>query len=91
MSDITRDYSFGGWLKEFRCRKGITLREAARILPMDSGNLSKLERGLLDPPKSAYGIKKICDDLGFGEFEYEMLLSTAWSFHVGKLKERFKP
>jgi len=42
---------FGDLLKSLRTKKGLTLREFARCLDKDVGNLSKLERGLLPPPR----------------------------------------
>lgn len=91
MSDITKDYSFGGWLKQFRSKKGLSMRKASIIAGWDCGNFSKLERGILPPPRTYAGVKDMCDLFGFGELELEMLVSTAYSFHLGKFQERFKP
>jgi transcriptional regulator with XRE-family HTH domain len=43
---------FGAYIKECRINKGITLREFCRINNLDPSNWSKIERGLLPPPKS---------------------------------------
>ncbi len=88
MSDITRDYSFGGWLRHLRIKQGHTLRSAAERLEMDPGNLSKLERSELDPPKSAKRIKEICKSLGFSQ-STEMLLGIALQHHLSALKAEF--
>lgn len=44
--------SFGAMLKRLRIGRGYTLREFARILSKDVGNLSRLERGLQTPPRA---------------------------------------
>jgi transcriptional regulator with XRE-family HTH domain len=89
MSDITRDYSFGGWLRNLRCDKELTLREASRRLKCDVGNLSKLERSELDPPRSAKRVQEICKAYGLNETAQDILMSTAYQHHLGKLKEEF--
>lgn len=43
--------SFGKQLKSLRAKQKITLREFARRLNKDAGNISKMERGLLPPPQ----------------------------------------
>jgi len=88
MSDITRDYSFGGWLRYLRVKRALTLRHAATLLGMDAGNLSKLERSELDPPRSAKRIRYICKKLGVKESE-PILLSTAYQHHLSALKREF--
>lgn len=88
MSDITRDYSFGGWLRELRVKRGITLRHAAMLLDTDPGNLSKLERSELDPPRSAAKIREMCMNLGIMT-STDLMLSTAYQHHLAKLKAEF--
>lgn len=44
--------SFGAFLKEMRAKKGLTLREFCRLVNVDPSNWSKIERGILPPPKS---------------------------------------
>ena len=89
MSDIFRDYSFGGWLREFRVSQGLTLREASEVIGMDPGNYSKLERSLLDPPTTSERVREIGKALNLHARQIEFLESTAFSFHVGKFKERW--
>jgi len=89
MSDIFRDYSFGGWLRNLRCEKELTLRKAAQRLKCDVGNLSKLERSELDPPRSAKRVLEICKAYGLNETAQEILMSTAYQHHLGKLKQEF--
>lgn len=89
MSDITADYSFGGFLRRMRLRQELTLREAAKKLGMDAGNLSKLERSELDPPRSAKRIEQICRKLGI-EDGTGLLKSLAFQHHLGILKSEFE-
>lgn len=88
MSDITKDYSFGGLVRSLRLKRGLTLRAGAKLLGMDPGNLSKLERSELDPPKSAKRISQICFILG-AEISAELLVSTAFQHHFSIFKDRF--
>ena len=44
--------TFGEFLKEKRISTGLTLRQFCEKYSLDAGNLSKIERGLLPPPKS---------------------------------------
>jgi transcriptional regulator with XRE-family HTH domain len=61
---------FGKYFKECRSKLGKTLREFCKEHGIDHGNLSKIERGLLPPPKgnvlekyaSYLGIKKGTDE-----------------------------
>jgi len=41
---------FGEYLKRLRCQQGFSLRDFASLIGVDSGNLSKIERGILKPP-----------------------------------------
>ena len=43
---------FGKFIKERRIEKGLTLREFCKLIEVDASNWSKIERGLLSPPKS---------------------------------------
>ena len=89
MSDISRDYSFGGWLRYARVRREITLRKAAAALGIDPGNLSKLERSELNPPRSGAKIEEFSQKLGFDSVTTDILKSTAFSFHIGQFKKEF--
>jgi transcriptional regulator with XRE-family HTH domain len=89
MSDITRDYSFGGWVRYLRVEKGLTLRAAADKLGMDPGNLSKLERSELAPPCTAHAVKRICKKLGLSEDNFVFLKSLAFQHHLSVLKTEF--
>jgi transcriptional regulator with XRE-family HTH domain len=54
---------FGKFIKERRIKKGLTLREFCKLIEVDASNWSKIERGLLSPPKSDYKLKKIAEIL----------------------------
>lgn len=89
MSDIFRDYSFGGWLKSFRVEAKLTLREAARTLDMDAGNYCKLERSEIDPPKNRASIERLLKALN-AEKHLDFMVSLAFQHHLACLRERFK-
>ncbi len=59
--------SFGAFIKEARIRSGLTLRAFCRTLALDPGNWSKVERGILPPPKSKKVLKDIAGALKLSE------------------------
>jgi transcriptional regulator with XRE-family HTH domain len=59
--------TFGTFIKDARLKTGLTLREFCRIMRVDPGNWSKIERGILPPPKSKKVLGKIADVLKLGE------------------------
>lgn len=63
---------FGGYFKELRQREGLTLRNFCTKYGLDPGNLSKMERGLMSPPKSREVLEKYAEYLGLkkGDDEY---------------------
>lgn len=44
--------SFGEFVKNIRIKQGITLREFCKSTDLDPSNWSKIERNILQPPKS---------------------------------------
>ena len=48
---MDRQKTFGSYFKERRIRLGLTLRKFCEDHGIDPGNLSKVERGVLPPPK----------------------------------------
>lgn len=50
--------TFGGFFKEKRIALGLTLRKFCEKYNLDAGNISKLERGILPPPKSEEILKR---------------------------------
>lgn len=53
--------AFGSHIKKMRIKKGVSGAEFARLLFIDQPNLTRLEKGRVNP--SLYLIKKICDVL----------------------------
>jgi transcriptional regulator with XRE-family HTH domain len=54
---------FGEFVKKRRLDLEITLREFCRLLALDASNWSKIERGILSPPKDENKLKKIAEVL----------------------------
>jgi transcriptional regulator with XRE-family HTH domain len=50
---------FGEFVKAKRLSQGISLRQFCRLAGFDAGNWSKVERGLLNPPRQEEALKKI--------------------------------
>ena len=59
--------TFGDLFKLKRIEKGLTLREFCRINGFDPGNVSKIERGLFQPPQSREMLSKYAAALGIEE------------------------
>lgn len=55
---------FGDFFKEKRIEKGFTLRMFCKKFGFDPGNVSKMERGLLNPPASREKLEKYASYLG---------------------------
>lgn len=55
---------FGNKIRELRLERNLSLRKFASDSDMDSGNLSKIERGVLPPPSS---IAQYASAFGFAE------------------------
>ena len=89
MSDIFRDYSFGGQLREIRISRRETLRSFSERMGLDPGNYSKLETGRLSPPDSLKKCKELLINLQIPEDRHTWLLSQAYEHHLGKLRERW--
>jgi len=50
---------FGQYVKSLREKRGLSLREFCRLANLDPSNWSKVERGLLSPPRS----RKVLNDI----------------------------
>ena len=50
---------FGQYVKGLREKRGLSLREFCRLADLDPSNWSKVERGLLSPPRS----RKVLNDI----------------------------
>ena len=58
---------FGEYVKERRLVLGFSLRTFCRCLKLDPSNWSKIERGILHPPKDKKTLEKIIDLLEIRE------------------------
>ena len=70
---------FGGYLKELRLERGFGLREFARGIGMDVGNLSRIERSKTSPPRAMEILQRIAKVLGIkkGAEEWDRLLDLS--------------
>ena len=71
--------TFGGFIKDLRIKKSLTLREFCRISHLDPSNWSKIERGLFLPPKSKKVLNEIAKVLNLdeGSDDYTTLFDLA--------------
>ncbi len=60
--------SFGEFIKDKRIQKKIALREFCRTTKIDPSNWSKIERGVLPPPKNRMLLQEISNAL---KIEYQ--------------------
>ena len=89
MSDIFRDWSFGGQIKALRIKRKITLREFCRRNGFDCGNYSKIEMSRMVPPNAKDKIMALTKPLKPSQAELEMLCIAAYAFHQGRLFDKF--
>lgn len=59
--------AFGAFIKSLRIKNSLTLREFCRITKLDPSNWSKIERGILPPPKSKQVLEGIARILNLQE------------------------
>lgn len=59
--------TFGAFIKDVRIKAGLTLRAFCRAMEFDPGNWSKIERGILPPPKSSKVLKQVAATLKLAE------------------------
>jgi transcriptional regulator with XRE-family HTH domain len=71
--------TFGAFIKDARIKAGLTLRGFCRTMSVDPGNWSKIERGILPPPKSKKVLSKIASTLKLmeGSEEWHELFDLA--------------
>lgn len=76
--------TFGEYVRELRIRRKLTLRAFCRKLKIDPGNWSKIERGLLVPPKSRVVLAEIAKVLNLKEDseEWYTLFDLAAISHI---------
>lgn len=89
MSDIFRDYSFGGQLHHLRIERRITLRAISEASGIDAAKICRLENSEAAPPDSRKKCEILFDKLEINEEQRPWLVSLAQSFHLGKVQERF--
>lgn len=58
------ELSFGAYLRQKRLEKGFGLRSFARRIGMDASNLSNIERGKINPPRSEHLLSVMAEALG---------------------------
>lgn len=70
---------FGQFIKEERLKKRIGLREFCRHLSVDASNWSKIERGVMPPPKDEAKLKDIATilDIERNSVKYQGLKDMA--------------
>jgi len=76
--------TFGEFVKKLRIERRITLREFCRNAGIDPSNWSKIERGLLPPPKTKEVLEPVrkAINLKQGSEEYTTLKELAVIGHV---------
>lgn len=75
MSESTDTY--GSLLKLMRTFREIGSNEMARMMNMDSGNYSKLEKGVLSPPITKKRIDKQLEPFELTEWQKQMFYERA--------------
>jgi transcriptional regulator with XRE-family HTH domain len=61
------DTLFGEYFRQLREKTGLSLRSFSIKYGFDAGNISKLERGLFQPPESDSKIREYAEALGLRE------------------------
>jgi transcriptional regulator with XRE-family HTH domain len=89
MSDIFRDYSFGGWLRHYRKEKRLTLREMAKHIDMDAANYCRIEKSEYMPGKKET-VLKLLEPLRLDKTQKEMMISLAFQHQLAILKGKWK-
>ena len=75
---------FGQYVKELREKRGLSLREFCRLTNLDPSNWSKVERGLLAPPRNSKCLNDIASVLLVEKDseDWHMLFETAAIGHI---------
>ena len=70
---------FGKHFRELRLKQGQTLREYCRIHGHDPGFISRMERGMTQPPTNELALQKLAFSLGLkeGSEEWKEFISIA--------------
>ncbi len=73
----TRRTLFGKFLRELLINEKMSLRELARRTNIDASNLSKMERGVIYPPKKKKTLSKLANALNLNEENKRKLFDYA--------------
>ena len=90
---------FGQYFKKMRQKRGLTLRKFCFKHGIDPGNISKLERGIISPPRSREKLEEYAGDkpriyfpLGFDEKEDKVFIELKkMMYWKGKKGKKFPP
>ena len=76
--------NFGQFIKKIRIEKEITLRDFCRRADLDPSNWSKIERSILQPPKSKHVLSNIAQILDISESseEWYAMFDLAVASHI---------
>ncbi len=76
--------TFGEFVREHRLKARLTLRRFCELASLDPSNWSKIERGILPPPKSSTLLKNISMVLNLEEEseDYKTLFDLAVLGHI---------
>jgi len=71
--------TFGGFFESLRQDRRLTLREFCRRADVDPGNISRMERGLMPPPKDEKILERYASTLGLrtGSAEWQNFFDLA--------------
>lgn len=86
---MAKSNAFGEFMKEKRLGLGLTLRAFCNQNGFDAGNTSKIERGLLDPPKTHVTLSSYARalELKEGSEEWNAFFELA-SISAGRIPDR---
>ena len=73
--------TFGEFFKEKRLERKLSIREMCSLYGYDSGNISRLERSRLPPPRSQKKLDEYAKALGVkkGTADYERMMNIAYA------------
>lgn len=78
--------TFGEQLAKYRVKAGLTLRDFASTVEYDASNISKIERGRINPPAGGIILRKWGAALGLkpGSEEFDNFVSSGLSVRIKK-------
>lgn len=88
---MIRDMSFGTLFRTIRLRNRLTMRKYCIQRGLDSGNISKLERNLIAPPKTHRQLMQYLDGLNYDALEFDFLLTAAQNHYIAKVLAFYQP